>query len=241
MEEIPTLPAFRIEVQNPEGMFNLLSIQEGKFLLRLDDNTGETQLSSTKLDGGLIDHEETSVSLLKTPGGAEVHLGTLMKIANPEQHSQDKGYFTEAQIKKTKDILEQEGLTINIQDAGGINSLYILLENGVVLAVDLGFKSRGHKSARYSEVAQIEHLGKDIAKQATREAETDFANEEVSLGLFRNEGEGEEPGYFILEALDADQFRNIMRAYAKGYEQIMKALHEAKGKSLPDKPIVLAP
>lgn len=238
-EEIITPSTFRVEVQNPQGIFNMLKKRETALDPEIGVGETDEQLSSTKLDGDLVMKETTDSSLFGDIKGTQIMIGSSIDISEAEQQSPEQGYFNADQIRKIKDILQERELGVAVRDIPEANSLDIYLDNGVMIGVDLGYKSREDKAAKYQELVQNDLLRRSLIRRVVRGAETNFANDDINLRLFKGE-QGEEPTYFLLSGMNSDEFENIIKTYANGYQQIMEAVHQAKGKKLPEKPIILA-
>lgn len=235
-EEFVRPSTFRVEVPNPERIYtlarNMLSIMDS-------DMPIDEELSETSLKGELVGDEFTSLMLISEDTEKGFSLSSNIKVGKVEQKSPQQGYFTDDQVTTIQATLRQHGIDSNIRHIQNRHALDISLAHNVRIAVDLGFKSKEYEAARFREAveAPLASIRKAAFRALTKQTESRFANEELTLQMFMIAGEKGLAAF--LEGLGPSGFSDIVTSYTQGYQQIMEAIHIAKGRKLPEKPIIL--
>lgn len=241
-EEFLTPETFRVEAVNPEQVFQHIKTQQAS--IDKGENpalfSSDFPLSETRLNSRLFEREETNAIVIPTtPNSAQLSITSQLQFSEHEEAQPSRGYFLDEEVSKIIEYLKEKGISSKIRNIEGSHNLSVIMGNGVLIDLDLGYKS----SEDYSKKIQPAIKGNNpIFKQAVyktvnRESERNFANPGVSLTLYKDNGE-EEPTNFPLQ--NEGDTASVIKTYATGYQSILEGIYKAKNAPLPAQPILLA-
>jgi hypothetical protein len=230
----------RVEVVNPQRIYTLLK-NNSNFVNSSDDSSVvDEELSNTKLDGEIVKSEETSLALIsQQKGNYEILVHSTVDLADGFKGEEAAGYFSREEVTQIQEILTKRGVSVKDRDIEDFNELELHLNDGVVIGLHLGYRSKEHRARKTREGLKSPNpMLKNINfKILNRDAAEGFPNEIISLDLFE-----EKDGQVVYPQLSNGEERTVklLETYAKGYQHILEAIHTAKGARLPEKTITLA-
>ncbi|OGH10479.1 MAG: hypothetical protein A2857_00730 [Candidatus Levybacteria bacterium RIFCSPHIGHO2_01_FULL_36_15] len=221
-------------------------------------------LSSTILDGSLFSDETTWVEIDRGIGregliGWDLHSIIFFQVKKTPLTN----FYSSERVSNIKSLLRTKGFDVN-SSVNRMSNLYVYnKERNIAVDVDFGYSSLkdlmlglvetdrrklGLTKEEYSHLATkfLDNPNYEEREAIQEKAEEQFISEKVepaisrmniSLTLFSSNKEGQ---IGVLEFPEDEQsFVESVRFYARTYEQVLKALYQEAGLSLPQNPVVL--